>query len=253
VCRLQRSLYGFEESIRMGNIRVSECLSGLGLKQAEGDPDIFKGDGAVLCICIDDALMFSKEESTGKALLEKIGKESKMHEVKLDRSLGFQLDIVHGKVKLHLDTYIRQLLKKYDTQEANPVGTSTSLEYKPTEESDPLVPEIPYRQLISSLMYAAVTTRLDIALAVEFLSRKMAKPTVKDCIVAKRLLCNLVSRASGGIGVSSEGTERWKYVRCAPAPISTIAPTPGGSGGGSAQIAAPRPHPLRQDAAGRRL
>ena len=205
VCKLQRSLYGLKQSPRMWNIRFSRCLSGLGLKQAKGDSCIFKGDGVVLCIYVDDALIFSKERSTGKALLEKIGKEFEMREVKLDKFPGFQLDIVPGKVKLHQNTYIRQLLKKYEMQDANPVATPMSLEYKPTEERDPLALKIPYRQLVGSLMYAAVTTRLGIAFAVGLLSQKLAEPTVKDWVAAKRVLRYLVSRENDGIEFSSEG------------------------------------------------
>ena len=58
-----------------------------------------------------------------------------------------------------------------------PVGVSLSAEQCPkTQEEEEDMSRVPYASAVSSLMYAMVCTRPDIAHAVRVLSRFMSKP-----------------------------------------------------------------------------
>lgn len=57
-----------------------------------------------------------------------------------------------------------------------------------TESETETMKEIPYRELIGSLMFAAIVSRPDIAFAVNQVSRFLHNPGVKHWIAAKRIL-----------------------------------------------------------------
>ena len=60
---------------------------------------------------------------------------------------------------------------------ANPLGVKLSTEQCPkTREEEEDMSHVPYASVVSSLMYAMVCTRPDIAHAVGVLSRFMSKP-----------------------------------------------------------------------------
>ena len=199
VCKLSWSLYGLKQSPRMWNLRFTECLKTFGLRPIPSDPCIFEADGVILCIYVDGGIIFSTEMSRGKKLLSLLQKEFEMREVALDRYLGLQIDIKPGRVILHQTSYIRKLLKKFGMSTAKSAETPMSLEYSGKTESPSLSADVPYRQAIGSLLYAAVTTRVDIMNAVSRLSTKLSNPTEADWIGVKRVMRYLVGKEHYGI------------------------------------------------------
>jgi len=113
--------------------------------------------------------------------------------------MGLQIDIKPGRVILHQTSYIRKLLKKFRMSTAKFSETPTSLEYSSKTEGPSLRTDVPYRQAIGSLLYAAVATRVDIMNAVSRLSTKLSNPTEADWIGGKRVRRYLVGKEHYGI------------------------------------------------------
>ena len=85
-----------------------------------------------------------------------------------------------------------------------PVGVKLSAEQCPkTHEEEEDMPHVPYASVVSSLMYAMVYTKLDIAHAVGALSRFMSKPRKEHWTTVKRVFKYL--RGTSDYGLCYQG------------------------------------------------
>jgi hypothetical protein len=90
--------------------------------------------------------------------------------------------------------YIEELLERFHMQDANTADTPMdvtplSKEMGPkTEEERRELGDIPYREIIGSLLYIARCTRPDIAFAVNVLSRFSTNPGRPHWTAAKRVI-----------------------------------------------------------------
>ena len=109
--------------------------------------------------------------------------------------LGIEIDYLpDGSIKLHQTAYIRKLLERFDVGH-NKLGASSKLPYSPTflqSVADALSlpagshPELlrPLQEIVGCLMYAATSTRPDIAFAVQYLCRCLQRPSpalMREC------------------------------------------------------------------------
>ena len=109
--------------------------------------------------------------------------------------LGIEIDYLpDGSIKLHQTAYIRKLLERFDVGH-NKLGASSKLPYSPTflqSVADALSlpagshPELlrPLQEIVGCLMYAATSTRPDIAFAVQYLFRCLQRPSpalMREC------------------------------------------------------------------------
>ena len=94
--------------------------------------------------------------------------------------------------------YIYKLLEKFKMQNCNPVQTPLDINVKlrknviNSNNFENEVLNVPYQQLIGSLMYIAIFTRPDIAFAVNFLSQFNLDPNIQHWKAAKRALRYMV-------------------------------------------------------------
>lgn len=115
-------------------------------------------------------------------------------------------DRVRGTLRLTLAEYVKEVLSKFNTDKAKPVGTPLGSHFRLNKDQSPksieehdYMSKVPYALDIGLLMYAIVCTRLDIAHAVGVVSRYMCNPGKKklgssevDSEVLKRLLKNML-------------------------------------------------------------
>lgn len=117
----------------------------------------------------------------------------------IKQCLGMQvfIDKSNNTIKLSQELYIDQLLEKFNMSECKPVKTPIESKLDFSVESKEI--DVPYQQLIGSLMYLAVLTRPDIAYSVSFLSQ------FNNCFLeshwkcAKRILRYLAGTKSYGL------------------------------------------------------
>ncbi|KAJ2945210.1 hypothetical protein O0L34_g9279 [Tuta absoluta] len=77
-----------------------------------------------------------------------------------------------GNISLDQTKYIEKVIEKFGMTDAIPVSTPMEPGMKLTiPDKDDEKPDLPYQQLIGSLMYIAIGTRPDISYAVSYLSQ----------------------------------------------------------------------------------
>jgi len=81
-----------------------------------------------------------------------------------------------------------------------PIGVKLSAEQCPkTQEEEEDMSHVPYASVVSSLMYAMVCTRPDIAHAMGVLSRFMSKPGKDHCTIMKQVFRYLHGTSDYGL------------------------------------------------------
>eukprot|EP00253_Pinus_taeda_P034792 PITA_34792 len=110
--------------------------------------------------------------------------------------LGMEIKRDRAKRKLWLNQrkYVETILQRFNMQESKPVkvpipvGVRLSVEqYPKTQEEEEDMSHVPYASAVGSMMYAMFCTRLDIAHAVEVLSRFMSKPGKEHWTTVKQV------------------------------------------------------------------
>lgn len=203
VLRLQKSIYGLKQSSRSWNKKLSDVLKKFGLKQSDYDPCVYynnskKDKWLVVAIYVDDILIFSSCKDSMRKLKQFLKSHFEMKELGEAKSfLGLNLsyDRKAGKLSIDQNKYISSMLDRFGMQNCNPVMTPMDMSTKLSKEQCPKSNEelnemrnIPYQELIGSLLYAAQISRPDICYAVNYLSRFNNNPGKIHWLAAKRIL-----------------------------------------------------------------
>ncbi|XP_036138913.1 uncharacterized protein LOC114255139 [Monomorium pharaonis] len=197
VCHLRKSLYRLKQAPRQWYQKLDDALKMFGMKSTRYDPCIYSNpDGSLLlALYVDDGLIAGQSESKVFELLEKLKEKFKTIDFEAKCYLGIEIDrdIEAKKTRIHQSAYIRNLLRRFKMDESNPVSTPSEVNIvlRRNEDENGNVKEpadVPYRQIIGSLMYLAVGTRPDIAFAVNNLSQFLDNPSFEHWKAAKRIL-----------------------------------------------------------------
>lgn len=187
---LQKSLYGLKQAPRQWNQKFTNFLIDMNLQVCEHDKCIFYRSDfqLILAIYVDDGIIFSESKQLIEATIDALKTQFEIHLVSPDSYLGFQISRSQkNTIFLHQDSYVKKVVTRFNMKDSKPEKSPLS----PTEpqlDPVPLDEDVPYREAIGSLMYAAVTTRIDIAFAVGLASRSVAQPAVGDWQSVKRIL-----------------------------------------------------------------
>ena len=79
---------------------------------------------------------------------------------------------------INQNAYVQRILRIFNMNDAIKVGTPVDISRVPTEEE--ILVNIPYREVVGSLMHLSCVTRPDIAYAVSKVSQKLSAPTKSD-------------------------------------------------------------------------
>ncbi len=196
VCKLMKSLYGLKQSPRMWYFKMHEFLLGLGFESSQNDPCLYvrHSTAGVLLIglYVDDLLIAGSSRSEIALIKKKLSQRFEMKDMGTAKViLGIEVSRDRQKKKLFINQaeYTRSVLERFGMIDSKPVATPMDRSYHDnvTQESA-VVDNVPYRQVIGSLMYLMITTRPDIAYAIGKLSQRNQNPRAHDWIAAKRVL-----------------------------------------------------------------
>lgn len=214
VLLLKKSLYGLKQSGRNWYNTLKETLSQLGAVPCNGDPCIYrigKGNNATLIATyVDDILLLSKDTAQMNFIKEKLSKYfllKDMGEVKY--CLGIEFLRNKEGITMHQQGYINEVLHRFGMFDAKPVLTPLCPNSKLTKQtcnSKEEGPIVPYRELMGSLMYLAVSTRPDIAFAVSYLSQFNEDHDTTHWTAAKRVLRYLKGTLDLGLSFQRSST-----------------------------------------------
>lgn len=208
VCRLRKAIYGLRQAPRAWHIKLHATLEKMGFRASKADASLFvrgHGDDAVyLLVYVDDILIASKHLAAVAAVKAELGSiftVRDLGEAKFFLGMEITRNPVDGTIKLSQARATRDLLSKFGMDEAKikgtPMSTATRLTRGGSKEVDKT--QVPYMELVGSLLYLASCTRPDIAQAVGALSRYMAHPTEHHWSTAKGVLRYLASTPDVGI------------------------------------------------------
>ena len=146
-------------------------------------------DGSLiyLLIYVDDMLIASKNVEEIEKLKKQMKNEFEMKDLgEAKKILGMEIirDREKGLVCLNQRQYLEKLIRKFGVHDSTkPVSTPlashfklSSLQCSKTDKEKLQMKNIPYANLVGSLMYAMVCSRPDIAHAVGMVSRYMHNP-----------------------------------------------------------------------------
>ncbi|GBE90151.1 hypothetical protein SCP_1801750 [Sparassis crispa] len=224
VCRLKRPLYGLKQSGRQFHKKISGELGSMGLTRSKVDHCIFwlRNEEDVLILLI--ALSVDDSTIAGtKAAVFWFKREISMHFEMSDLGemhwiLGIEVrrDRDARTLSLSQCAYIDMILARFNLQDAKSLttpldpGTVLSIHQCPsTPRQFEDMKNIPYREAIGSLMYAALGTRPDIAYAVTALSQFMKNPGRPHWEAAKRVFRYLAGTRERWLtfGETTDGVE----------------------------------------------
>ena len=196
VLKLKRSLYGLKQSPRLWNQTLDHWLRDQGLQPTQTDACVYtkKTPKGLLWVAVyvDDLLIFADDDGDMTAFKASISKRFKMKDLG-EPSLCLGIKIVYNRKKRLLSLsqrhYLLNVLDNFGMSEAKHLGTPLSTGYvdKPADPDHPL-PDVPFREVVGSLMYAATMTRPDIATAVSILCRHMKAYNMEHWTAAKHVL-----------------------------------------------------------------
>lgn len=152
-----------------------------------------------MAIYVNDGIIFADRKSEIENLLVQLKSAFDIHEEGNETYLGFQIERSSDKsIYLHQEAYIRKILQKFNMDAATPAPTPVALG-KLSLSNEPFLDNEVYRAAVGSLMYAATTTRADIAYAVNRVSRKIENPSIGDWADMKRIFCYLNDKRKLGL------------------------------------------------------
>jgi hypothetical protein len=195
ILKLNRALYGLRKSPALWQKAFGKVLRELGFQPIPHEPCCLARDGILIFFYVDDIVFaFRKNQETqARGLINQLKKRYKLTGGdELQWFLGIEVirDREQKLIWLSQSAYIDKISNLADTRQVDqtPMSREELLSY--TERAPNHVVNR-YQKKIGSLLYAAVTTRVDIAFAVSRLARFMTNPGPDHHAAADRVLLYL--------------------------------------------------------------
>lgn len=211
VLKLKKAIYGLKQSSRAWYKKVDECLLGMGYKRSKIESCLYTKINdtckTIVTLYVDDFLVFSNdttETENLKKLLSSNFKLKDMGVIKQCLGMCVNVDKNNGVITLSQEKYVNQLLMKFNMSESKTADTpmEDKLHINKGEHCNS---QIPFQQLIGSLMYLAVLTRPDIMYSVSFLSQFNNCYNSEHWMYAKRILKYLKKTKKFGLKYTRDG------------------------------------------------
>jgi len=212
VLRLKKALYGLRRSPLLWQKNLTNSLKELGFKEVPQEPCVMLSGGVVVFFYVDDIVFChrKKDEERTKGLIRELQREYQMNilgELKWFLGIHVLRDRRQGKLWLSQEAYIEKIANQYE------IDLTGRLPDTPMAESE-LLPSLTnadrfsvmqYQRKMGSLLYAAVTTRPDIAFAVSRLARFNQNPGQDHQQAADRVIQFLYVTRSRAICYGGDG------------------------------------------------
>jgi hypothetical protein len=167
VYRLRKAWYGLKQAPRAWYGRLRGFLFNKGFEMGKVDKTLFLlrqgNDILIVQVYVDDIVFGGSSHSLVARFAEDMRKEFEMSMMgELQFFLGLQIKQAKEGTFVHQAKYMKDILKKFKTDDSKPLSTpmSTTTALDADEDGEP-VDQKEYRRMIGSLLYLTAT-RLDI-------------------------------------------------------------------------------------------
>ncbi|KAK1612436.1 hypothetical protein QYE76_036109 [Lolium multiflorum] len=205
VCKLLKSLYGLKQAPKQWHEKFERTLTAEGFVVNEADKCVYYrhggGEGVILCLYVDDILIFGTSLTVIKEVKEFLSHCFEMKDLEVaDVILNIKLlKDDDGGITLLQSHYVEKILSRFGYSDCKssptPYDPSVIIRKNKRVARD----QLRYSQIIGSLMYLASATRPDISFAVSKLSRFVSRPGDVHWHALERVLRYLKGTASYGI------------------------------------------------------
>ena len=194
IVKLCKSLYGLKQASRHWHSHLTRCLLFLGFSQSKADACVFRllEDGRVVMIIVvhvDDIFAAGQKERCdqfGRDLNEMVPVKN-LGELKWYSACFYERDLERGLLKISQQRFAEELAAEYGIEWGRSVPLSVSVKLDDFDVNE-ASPDVPFRELVGSLMWLATQTRPDIANAVRAVARYCASPKMVHWNAARGIL-----------------------------------------------------------------
>jgi transposase InsO family protein len=221
VCKLNKSLYGLKQSPRNWYLLVCRfILEKLGFKACVSDPCLFyqrsrTGRLILLFLFVDDFQgSYHRDDEAEwdeiKAKLVDRFQTKDMGESKWILGMKISRDRKTRTITLDQELYVTKALERYGLAQCKVAATPEAVgaQHDAAPGLDEAADKQRFMEITGTLMYAAISTRPDIAHGVHYLASNMVAPTKRHMLAAERVLRYLAgTRDLGLVFGSRNGAE----------------------------------------------
>ena len=179
VWRLWKALYGLKQGARNWYKALCKAMEELGFTRTEADHGVFykvvDKDIVILAVHVDDCAVTGSSMPIIEEFMVDMNKKYKLTDTgPASWLLGIKIsrDLINNTLSLSQHAYIEAIITKYNFNDLKPLAIpiDPSIPLSKTQSPSKLediarMKNVPYREAVGSLMYAAMGTRPDIAFA----------------------------------------------------------------------------------------
>lgn len=205
VCKLVKTLYGTRQAPHCWNKMITSYLVNVGFTQSRADSCVFinttkSGKTIIVAIFVDDVLTIYDKSIEKEAVAFKLGFMETFKTVDLgDCKWLLKMEITRNRAKriltINQKQYCEKVLSAFNMSNCKSASTPEQYNVKlskhdcpSNEEEGRAMASIPYNSLVGSILYAATSTRPDLAHAVNTLSMFLKNPGMNHWHAGKHCL-----------------------------------------------------------------
>jgi hypothetical protein len=205
--RILGALYGLKQSALLWYEHFKAILEALDFTATASDSCVFtrRMDGRlqIVTIYVDDVLVCASSDEEITVIFQHLHLSIRLNDLgPISKLLGMEIDRSEQDKAMYVTqtTYIERMAIKYGMDKSKrvdtPIPAGTSMTEDPGIQLDD---DKPYRQIVGSLLYCAMSTRPDIVHAVTQLSRHLSAPHQLHMHMARRTVAYLMHTKNVGI------------------------------------------------------
>jgi hypothetical protein len=196
ILKLQKALYGLRISPLLWQKEFTATLTRLGFKPVPHEPCCMIRDGIIIFFYVDDIIFaYDRQKNTQyQEIIKSLQKEYTMTGgEELQWFLGMEIIRDRDNHLIHLSqaAYLQKISRLVDDRSVRHDTPMAAIELKPYEGLATLSEVNKYQRKIGSQLFAATSTRPDIAFAVSRLARFLVNPSPEHHRAADRVLLYL--------------------------------------------------------------
>jgi transposase InsO family protein len=215
VKHLKKSLYGLKQAGRRWYDTLSSALTKIGFRVSKADPGVFylraQCDILILAVHVDDCVLTGSSSQLIVDYKKKINAQYSLTDLgPIHWLLGIKItrDRFARTISLSQEAYLNTIITRFNLSDAKPQRTPMVANATYSKQDDltdaTTMSDVPYREAIGSLMYAAVATRPDIAFVVSMLSQFLENPSQLHWQAVKRIFRYLIGTKSSQLTYGTE-------------------------------------------------
>lgn len=201
--KLLKAIYGLKQAHLAWHRKLCSDLQDIGFKELENAPCVFRrkcksGTYQFILVYVDDLLILAPSIMERDSIVTELKNLYELRVVDevdlfLGVQLGWELDSEGKSVSLNMSQplYVESILRRFGLQDSKPACTPMVESFftgLSSEKDKSVVLTERYQQMIGSLLYLALRTRLDILAPVLILARFQKSPTAYCHRGVKRIL-----------------------------------------------------------------